>query len=122
MRALPFAVVAALLSIVPANAQVVLQERPSPERQGPPVRIQVGVSLFVPGSATDADESRLRQARRTLYDLAGRECDLLREVLARDCRLESVNVNLNRQGGQQYGQHLEGFMANANFTLQVVPK
>src|SRR4051812_20697942 len=48
------------------------------------------------GSAEIADK-----ARRTVYEMAARECDLLREVLAKDCRMESVNNNIGRQTSQQ---------------------
>jgi hypothetical protein len=109
-----FVVAAVVLSSLSAAAQPVLQERPNP-----PVRVQVGLSVFVPGLVADVDDPKLRQARRSLYELAGRECDLLRDVLAKDCRLESIQVNLNRQ---QYGQHAEGFLANASVTLQITPK
>jgi len=39
-------------------------------------------------------------------------------VLAKTCRLESINVNLNRQAGGQG----EGYMAGGNFVLRVTLK
>lgn len=124
-RALALAFAAAVLLSLPAYAQTVAVERPQPERPSPPVRVQVSVNLFVPTAGAEADEPGLQQARRALYEVAGHECDLLREVLAKECRLESINVNFNRQGAQQYwqaGQQPSGVLANAHFTLQFVPK
>ena len=52
--------------------------------------------------------------------MAARECDLLREVLAKDCRLESVNNNLNRQN---YGnQQPDGYNVQGSMTLQITLK
>lgn len=35
-------------------------------------------------------------ARRTLYMVADKECMILRETIATECRLENINVNVNR--------------------------
>jgi hypothetical protein len=116
VRITAFVVAATLLSSLPAAAQAVAVERPNP-----PVRVNLSLSVFVPGAVAEADDPKLRQARRSLYELAGRECELLRDVLAKDCRLEGIQVNLNRQ--HQYGRdQLEGFLANANVNLQITPK
>ena len=55
-----------------------------------------------------------------VYEMAARECDLLREVIAKDCRLESVNNNLNRQnfGSQQP----DGYTVNDSLSLQITLK
>jgi hypothetical protein len=44
-------------------------------------------------------------------------------VLASDCRLESVNVNIQRTSNQ-FGnqQRAEGFTVNGNIGLRIVPK
>ena len=42
----------------------------------------------------------------------------MRETIARDCRLESVNVNLNRQSSQQ----MHGYQVNGNMAYQVTLK
>jgi hypothetical protein len=104
-----------LASTLPAAAQAVVQERPSP-----PVRVQVAINIFVPGAVADVDDPKLEHARRSLYQFAAHECDVLREVIAKDCRIESIQVNLNRH--QQYAQQVEGFQANASVSLQITPK
>jgi len=85
------------------------------------VRVQVGVNLFMPGPSGDGDEAdQLRErARRAVYQMAAAECRLLKEVLADTCRLNSININVNRQ--QRAGQ-TEGVMANGNFTMQITLK
>jgi hypothetical protein len=98
-------------------------ERPGPagSRQEGIVRVQMAISLFVAGP-TDESEAANQQrerARRVLYQLASKECDLLREVIARDCRLDAINVNLNRQ---QRGPQVEGYQAMGNMTYQITLK
>jgi hypothetical protein len=58
------------------------------------------------------------RARKALYDSASRECDVLRAAIAAECRLESINVNINRN----YGQQQEGFNVNGNFGYRVIMK
>ena len=87
------------------------------------VRVQSTISFFMAGPTNDSDEAqKLRdRARRQVYEAAARECDILRDTLAKDCRLESVNnnINVNRQYGQ--GQ-AEGFTINGNMTYQITLK
>jgi hypothetical protein len=120
----PFA--SALAQPVPA------QERTAAavDRNANPIRVQVGVNFFVPGPADEsADSMALREhARRSIYEMAAHECELLREKLADDCRLESVNVNLNRQFGQQFAgqqfpvQQVEGFQVGGTFGYRITRK
>jgi hypothetical protein len=51
--------------------------------------------------------------------MAAHECDLLREALAKDCRMESVNVNIGRQFGQQ---QQEGYTVNGSMSPQITLK
>lgn len=67
----------------------------------------------------DAAVKAQENARRVLYDSAGRECELLKAVIASECRLESVNVNMNRTYGNQQP---EGFNANGSFAYRVMLK
>jgi hypothetical protein len=63
------------------------------------VRVQVSVNYSVPGPFGDGDDAVKAQetARRALYGIAERECTVLKETLATECRLENINVNVNRQ-------------------------
>ena len=82
------------------------------------MRIQSNISFFIAGPTGEGEEAqKLRdKARRIVYEMAAHECDLLREVLAKDCRMESVNNNnINRQIGQQQ----EGDTVNGSMSLQI---
>jgi hypothetical protein len=84
------------------------------------VRVSIGINMFIP--LTDgADQSVKAQedARRMVYDLADRECTVLREALASECRLESINVNVQRN---QFGPQKEGLNVNGNVGFRIVPK
>jgi hypothetical protein len=121
---LPAAGICLLLSMAPAFAQtgqriIVEPANPLPRQEGS-VRVQSSVNFFVAGPTGEGDEAqKLRdRARRAVY-MAARECDILRDVLAKDCRLESVNSNINRQFGQQ---QQEGFNVNGTMSLQITLK
>ena len=90
----------------------------SRERQ---VRVQTSINLFMPGPVGDGEAAeQLRdRARRMIYQIASRECGVLEEVLARACRLEAINVNLNRQMGSGMG---EGYMVGGSMTMVVTLK
>ena len=115
-----------LFVIAPAAAQSpgqrVMEQPGASPRQESPVRVQSTLSFFVAGPSGDSDEAaRLRdRARRSVYEAAARECDLLREVLAKDCRLESVNTNISRLS---YGpQQPEGFNVNGSMSYRITLK
>jgi hypothetical protein len=95
------------------------QSNAKADRREEPVRIQVSINLFFPGPTGESEEAvKLRdRVRRSVYEMAGNECSLVEQVLAKTCRLESVNVNLNRQAGQA-----EGYAAGGSFVLRVTLK
>jgi predicted dehydrogenase len=107
-----------LLLAAPAAAQTVGQA--SGQRQESPVRIQTTFNFFVPGPSGESEEAQKSRdkARRIVYEMAAHECDLLREVLAKDCRMESVSSNV----GRQFGQQLEGYTINGSVSLQITLK
>jgi hypothetical protein len=99
-----------VFSLVPAAAQVqvpgqrlVIQPPLSMLRMEGAVRVTTSVNLFVPGPTGESDDAQKSRdnARRMIYETAAHECDLLRDTLAKECRLESVNVNIGRQFGVQ---------------------
>ncbi len=122
---LPLAAATILLLVAPAMAQspgqrIILEQSGVAPRQEGTVRVQSSVNFFVAGPTGDSEEAQqLRdRARRTVYEMAAHECDLLREVLAKDCRMESVTSNINRQFGQQQ----EGFSVNGAMNFQITIK
>jgi hypothetical protein len=126
MRLLP-AGAGLLLLIAPAFAQspgqrIILEQTGASPRQEGSVRVQSAINLFMPGPTGEGEEAqKLRdRARRVVYDMAAHECDLLREVIAKDCRLEAVTSNLNRQS---YGsQQPDGYTVNGTMNLQITLK
>ena len=88
---------------------------------GQQVRVQSSINVFMPGPSGEGEAGdQLRErARKMIYQMAARECGVLEEVLARTCRLEAINVNLNRQPGSGMG---DGYMVGGNFTMVVTLK
>jgi len=114
-----------LLLAVPAVAQTpgqrIIMEQMGASRQEGWVRIQSTINFFVAGPTGESEEAqKLRdRARRTVYEMAARECDLLREVIAKDCRMEQVSNNINRQYGNQ---QQEGFTITGSMNFQITLK
>jgi hypothetical protein len=101
-------------------AQLHVQPTLVQQRGSDMVRVQVGINLFLPAPAEGEEADKIRdRARRNIYEFAQRECDILRDVLAKECRLEAINVNVNRQMGTNTPQ---GFNVNGQITLQVTLK
>jgi len=114
-----------LAPLAGAGAQTITIQRPAPlDPNVGPIRVQINVNFFVPGPANDSEQSTaLRdRASRAIYDLAARECEVLREKLADDCRLENVNVNINRQPQQFGGQMTEGFQVGGTLGYRISQK
>jgi hypothetical protein len=68
---------------------------------------------------TDASVKAQEQARKVLYENAGRECDVLKASVASECRLESINVNINRNYNQQQA---DGLFASGKLSYHVIMK
>lgn len=102
------------------SERVVIERGAATARQDGMVRIQMSVQLFLPGPTDDGEEAdkHRERARRALYSLASKECDVLRETIANDCRLEAFNINLNRQGSGQ----AQGYAATGAMTFLITLK
>jgi hypothetical protein len=121
MKLSRFVCAAGVLMLLAAPTVAQPAGQPNALRQDAPVRIQSSINFFVNGPTGDGEEAqRLRdKSRRIIYEMAARECDVVREVLARECRLESVNVNIGRQYGSQQP---EGYTVNGSMSLQIFLK
>lgn len=89
------------------------------------VRVQNNISFFLAGATGEGDEAqKLREkAQRVVYEMAAHQCDLLRDILAKDCKMELVNVNVNTAGGRQFNQQQqEGLNVNGSMSLQITLK
>jgi hypothetical protein len=108
-----------LLLMAPAMAQTVGQA--AGQRQETWVRVQTTFNFVVPGPTGDSEQARKSadSARRSIYEMAAHECDLLREVLAKDCRIEQVSSNIGRQFGQQQP---DGYTVNGSMNFSITVK
>lgn len=91
------------------------------DNRGQQVRVQSSVNMFIPGPSGESDAAtQLRdKARRAIYEMAARECGIVEDVLAKTCRLEAINVSINRQPGSGMG---EGYMVGGNMTMVITLK
>ena len=116
--------VGALVLATTASAQTIVvrpNDRPLMPGAAEQVRVSVGVNLFVPLSDNSDQALKAQEdSRRAIYNLAEHECGILNDVLASDCHLESVNVNVQR--GQAFGQQKDGLNINGNISFRIVPK
>ena len=113
-----------------ASAQTIVVKPNEPRPIGPivaeQVRVSIAVNMFVAAPNDESEQALKAQedGRRLVYNVAARECDVLRDMLAKDCRLDSVNINVQRvNAGQNFNRPRgDGFNINGNVTFRVVPK
>jgi hypothetical protein len=114
-----------VLLLASAGAQTITLQRPGVvDPNAGQIRVQISVNFFLAGPTNESEQSvALRdRASRAIYEMATRQCEVLRERLADDCRLESVNVNINRQQQQIAGQQVEGFQAGGTLGYRITQK
>ena len=121
MRAFLLTVPFVLLAGAVEAQQVTIQNRPNLSEQKGEIRVQVNVGFFVPGVVNGSEASLKSQedARSAHYRAAAHECEVLKAAIASECRVESLNVNINRNYGQPQN---EGFTANGSFGYRVMLK
>ena len=112
---------AACLLIAPANfgiAQNLAGSDRSLQARSNPLRIQVQISIQ---AASTGDPSQQEGARRSLYEMANRECKLLTDVFGGECRLVQMNTTSQiQQRSGQYGGQADLLNANASTTYEIV--
>jgi hypothetical protein len=94
-----------------------------PPRVNQEPRIQVMANIFVQNLVNDIDGQVKAQehARQVLYETAGKECETLRATIAKECQLESINVNVTVPN-YGAGRPPDGFMVNSTFVYRITPK
>jgi hypothetical protein len=82
------------------------------------VRVQVGINFFIAGPSDEGEEAdKIRdRARRAVYQMAASECDLLMATIASACRLEAININVNRQRGPNMP---EGYNTTGSLSFRI---
>ncbi len=110
-----------LVLLAPAGAQTQIRTSAyAPGMREGYTRVTANYTIFVPGPTGEGEEAdKVRErARRTVYTLASRECDVLRETLAQECILETVNHTVNVS--PRYAPNTpEGYNVNGALTLSV---
>ena len=87
--------------------------------------ITLNTNRFVPAPSDNSEQASKAEAdgRRMIYELAGRECGILRDTIASDCRIQSININILRlPPNQNSAPRADGFNVNASIVLRIVPK
>jgi hypothetical protein len=117
---------ALLLCITTASAQTIVinpdKNRMPATAMAEPVRVSLSISTFVPASDDDIAQALKAQedGRKMIYAAAERECELLRATIAQDCRLESVNINVQHMSANQnFGQRGSGYNINGSMNYRI---
>lgn len=89
------------------------------KKQAETMRVSVGLNFMLTGiSDLIGDDAKLRdRTRRNVYQMALKECEMLLEMIASECRIETININLNRNS-----QSTDSINANATVVLRAVQK
>jgi hypothetical protein len=113
----------------PATAQTIVinpnKSGVTPPAAAEPVRISLGISMFMPAPADDGAQALKAQqdGRRLVYEAAAGECEILRATIARDCTLEAININVQRvNANQNFAKRDEGFTITGNMNYRIVAK
>jgi hypothetical protein len=125
--ALLSAIFVAFTTAASAQTIVINPSRPGimPPARLEQVRVSLGVSMFVPAPGDDSAQTLKSQedGRKTVYEAAGHECDILRATIAASCTLDSININVQRVfANQNFGQKVDGYNINGNMTYSIVTK
>jgi hypothetical protein len=92
---------------------------------GGQARVTLSTNRFVPAPSDNSDQASKAEAdgRRMIYDLAGHECGILRDTIAGDCHIESININILRlPPNPNATSRPDGFNVNASIVLRIAPK
>jgi hypothetical protein len=115
---------ALLLCVSAASAQTIVinpdKNRVQPAAIAEPVRVSFSINTFFPAAEDDGAQALKAQedGRKMIYEAASHECDLLRATIASDCRLESININVQRVSPNQYGQRA-GYNVNGSMNYRI---
>jgi hypothetical protein len=92
-----------------------------------PVRISLGINTFVPtpsGSDPEQILNAQEAGRKLVYEAAAHECEVLRTTIAKDCAIESININVRHvPANQNFAQgRVDGYDINGNVNFRVTAK
>jgi hypothetical protein len=119
---------ALLLCITTASAQTIVinpdknRMAPAPGAAVEQVRVSLSISMFIAAPEDEGAQALKAQedGRRMIYEAAAHECELLHATMASDCRLESININVQRvAGNQNFGQRGSGYNINGSMNYRI---
>jgi hypothetical protein len=121
------AIFIAFSTVASAQTIVINPSKPGMMPSGRPeqVRVSLGISMFVPAPGDDSAQTLKSQedGRKTVYEAAGHECDILRATIASSCTLDSININAQRVfANQNFGQKVDGYNISGNMVYSIVTK
>ena len=100
----------------PAEASIV-----APFQGSQPLNVSVAFNTQMP--LPDLSEETLAAAQRAgrayLYRLGREECTLLKEIIAKTCRLTNLNINTQIQQQRHNAQPMLHINGNATFTISL---
>lgn len=120
---------AVLLCVSAASAQTIVinpdKNHVQPSAVVELVRVSLSINLFVPEPQGDSAQALKAQedGRKMIYDAAAHECDVLRASIASDCRLESININVQHVfASQNFAQRTDGYNINGSMNYRIGTK
>ncbi len=88
----------------------------------PPVTISVSYQFFLTGEVKKLDDQAdlADEGRKQVYRMLARECEVLLETIARECRIDRANVNsqITRQRPNEDGVRVTG---SATYLIALKP-
>jgi hypothetical protein len=111
----------------PASTEAPIPAAPArPVLPAPRIEIRVTSNFNISEPVAPGDKASLTEleaaARKTIYEIAGGECKLLLETIARECRIESLNVNSNVQSQNFRDPSSSVLNTSSNSVFRIIPK
>jgi hypothetical protein len=93
----------------------------APQDATQPIRVSVGINVLLRAPKKEQALKAQEQVRRMIYDVAGHECAVLRDIIASDCKLEIINVSAERTPSVREKEP-ESINVFGNVNFRIVPK
>ncbi|MBX5093318.1 hypothetical protein [Rhizobium lentis] len=107
MIAIRFCAAAAVLTFAASGAfGQTTPARPGPVPEGY-VTVQSSISLSLPFDQNAPVDEQVQKAQKALYDIASRNCSVVVETIADDCKVTGVTNNVD----MQRGNNRDGFIS-----------
>ncbi len=120
MLALPAMALLAGLALAPGTAPAKASILALPHGTQP-VNVSVGFNtqVLLPDLSADTLAAAQKAGREYIYSLGRDECALLKEIIAKTCRLTNLNINTQIQQHNNPGAPLLYINGNATFTISL---